>query len=302
MKKLFYFALCVILIFSLTACNKEDKKELTLDDQIKQAYLNKTGEQAPLEEISVQYVYNFEDAYAVFMDCSLWVYGEAITNIQVGDNRFTFPTTQEMLIYKGGACYKLTEAYDQKLLTEAQWQMLFNTWTGANPHLYVDVFDNDDLLAIISEAKELLVGQKYTIENPSSYVQFFFRSNDQLLASCVETQENDIVLSASGATSKQQAVLEFGAFLHLVCSRYPDAVCSADYSYTADTNRPYFPYMFFFPDYKAAGYETALDACKAIAETSGKTEDNAFYIHMTDHYEILEWFMSGATAYKAWEQ
>ena len=71
MKKLFYFALCVILIFSLTACNKEDKKELPLDDQIKQAYLNKTGEQAPLEEISVQYVYNFEDAYAVFMDCSL---------------------------------------------------------------------------------------------------------------------------------------------------------------------------------------------------------------------------------------
>ena len=70
MKKLFYFALCVILIFSLTACNKEDKKELPLDDQIKQAYLDKTKEEAPHNEMSVRYVYNFEDAYAAF--CGLF--------------------------------------------------------------------------------------------------------------------------------------------------------------------------------------------------------------------------------------
>lgn len=316
MKKRLYFVLCLCVIFLLTACHREGpigsepsntenntkvscNEALTLDCQIKQAYLDKTKEEVPHNEMSVRYVYHFEDAYAVFVECSLWVAGEAITNVQVGNYLFTFPTTQEMLIYKDGVIYKLTEAYDQKLLTEEQWKTLCDTWMGENPHLYADVFDKDDLFAIMDEAGELLHRGSYTIENPSSFVQYFFSTNRKILVDCYSTKGEAIIINYSKDRSDRETVLQYGIFLHLVCSRYPDAICDADYTYTFETNRPYFAYLFFYPNYKEAGYKTALDACKAIDESQKNIGDNAFYIHMGTYYEILEGRLSGAIIYKA---
>jgi len=300
MKRILAFALCLTLIFLLCACKKEDKKDLTLDEQIKQAYLDKTKDTAPLEEMSVRHICAFNDVYAVFVDCSLWVAGEAVTNVQVGDNLFTFSTTQEMMIYKNGVCYKLTEAYERRLLAEEQWQTLCDTWMEINPHLYADdgVFDNDDLFAIMDEAGELLHRGSYTIENPSRFVQYFFSTNRKILVDCYSTKGEAIIINYSKDRSDRETVLQYGIFLHLVCSRYPDAICDADYTYTFETNRPYFALLFLFPDYKQAGYKTPLEACVDIYMT-GKVQDNAFYIDMASYFEIFEGhFSRGGTVYK----
>ena len=134
MKKYIILSVLLVLLSLFTACVNGDRKEVILDNRIKQAYLNKTGEDAQLEEMSVRYVHSFEDVYAVFVDCSLWSAPAMLTDIQVGNYLFSFSSTQEMLIYKNDACYSLTQAYEQKLLTNEQWKLLHDTWKEQNPH------------------------------------------------------------------------------------------------------------------------------------------------------------------------
>lgn len=167
---------------------------------------------------------------------------------------------------------------------------------GTSPE--ADTFDKDDLLAMMDEAGKLLHRGSYTIENPSSYVQYFFRVNKKILVDCYNTKGETITINYSKDRSDRGTVLQYGIFLHLVCSRYPDAICDADYTYTFETNRPYFALLFLFPDYKQAGYKTPLEACADIY-TTGKVQDNAFYIDMSSYFEIFEGhFSRGETVYK----
>lgn len=143
-----------------------------------------------------------------------------------------------------------------------------------------DMFTRDDLMAIMDEAGEIFKTGSYTIENPASFVSFFFRVNNQL-NNYSETTESTILLSYDPNKimfRESKGALQFGIFLHLVCSRYPDAICDSDYTCGPDTNRPYFGKVFFAPDYQKAGYETSLDYCKAIAEGEKVTVGHVFYI------------------------
>ncbi len=151
------------------------------------------------------------------------------------------------------------------------------------------VFDNDDLFAVMDEAESLLQNGSYIIESPSEYVQYFFNENEQILVNCFERKDTSIIISYSADRADRQTVLTYGIFLHLICSRYPDAVCKADYKYIpGKTNRTFSAYVFFYPGYKQDGFETPLDACKHIAKAIENSKDNAFYIHMGDNFRILE--------------
>lgn len=153
----------------------------------------------------------------------------------------------------------------------------------------VGVFDNDDLFNIMDEAEKLLLEGSYVIENPSEYVQYFFKSNRQILVNCFDEKEDAIVISYSEDKSDRKIALKYGIFLHLICSRYPDAVCKEDYNYVPyKTNRTFSAYVFFYPAYKEDGFETPLDACKFIADALENSKDNAFYLHMGDFFMIFE--------------
>jgi len=151
-----------------------------------------------------------------------------------------------------------------------------------------DTFDNDDLFAIMDEAGDLLLRGSYTIEDPSEFVEYFFKCNAKTLGDCLESKGNTISIQYSSKHENIQTKLQYGIFLHLICSRYPDAVCEADFSYTAARNLPYLAYVFFYPGYKEAGYKTPLDACMDIYKALENSKDNAFYIHMGDFFVIRE--------------
>lgn len=150
------------------------------------------------------------------------------------------------------------------------------------------VFDNKDLFALMDEAEELLRQGKYTVQSDNLFVKAYFTKNSGISKTGITATGSAIVVELTRDAESNLEALRYGVFLDLVCSRYPDAICEADYSHTTGTNRPYMPYIFFCPGYKEAGFATALDCCKAIDWAEIKPMDNAFYLGYGSSPEILE--------------
>lgn len=136
MKRVLCFFLCAVLLLLLVACQQPGEQKLAVDDQIKQAFLEREWKEGDITQLTVRYVYTFDDACAVFVDCSEFGYTDDLSVIQVGDYLFRFSNGQNMYIYKNGTLATLREAYG--LLTEEQWENLYITWKESNPHLYTD--------------------------------------------------------------------------------------------------------------------------------------------------------------------
>ena len=158
------------------------------------------------------------------------------------------------------------------------------------------VFDNKDLFALMDEAEELLLRGEYTVQSKSGFVRSYFKKCDDTAKGGLTITAESIIVAKQ--TDKINETLQYGVFMDLVCSRYPDAICEADYAYTAGTNSPFRPYIFFCPGYKEAGFATALDCCKAIDTQQIKPMDNAFYIRYDSIPLIREFYMSGTRIYE----
>ena len=153
----------------------------------------------------------------------------------------------------------------------------------------IGIFDEVDLLSIMDEAETMLLNGKTTITNPSMYVKFFFSHNAEILSDCTIQDKGTITINYSKSLAERKTVLQYGLFLHLLTSRYPDCICEVDYAYDPmNMNRVYDAFMFFYPDYNKAGYSTVLDCYKAIESNSMKSPDNSFYISFNDFFQIFE--------------
>ena len=153
------------------------------------------------------------------------------------------------------------------------------------------IFDENDLLAIMDEAGEMLLNGKVTIKDPSYFVRHFFNWNRQILVNCYSTEDNVITIDYSSDLADRQTVLQYGIFLHLVTTRYPDCVCEVDYAYDAiNMNRNYWPVMFFYPDYQKTEYASVLDYYKAIESGVLPKAENSFYIFFNDSFRFYEYW------------
>jgi hypothetical protein len=143
-----------------------------------------------------------------------------------------------------------------------------------------DIFDETDLLAILDEAGEILK-ENGTVElrDPSYYVRYFFKFNNEILAGCFTQQDDVITVAFSGNDTNQETMLRYGIFLHLLASRYPDRICLIDYDYTPDRNIGFFPILYCYAEYRQAGYDTVLDCYKAVQYAILPPLDNSFYIN-----------------------
>ncbi len=138
MKRILTYILCLILVFLFVACKKENKKELTLDCQIKQAFIDREWKDGNFNDLQVRYVYSFGETHAVFVDCALFNYTTAFTSFQIGNYPFNFNDGQAMYVFKDGVLATLEEAYAQNMLFEEQWKVLHNIWKELNPIAYAD--------------------------------------------------------------------------------------------------------------------------------------------------------------------
>lgn len=109
--------LCLFLCLLATGCHSE----AALERKICRAYAE-DSDVSP-EELSVQFVYEFADAWAIYIH-GPFAYTAAIRNVRLGDYEFTFSSGQQLLIYRGGAFYSLDEAYSQGVLDDGMVKQL----------------------------------------------------------------------------------------------------------------------------------------------------------------------------------
>lgn len=94
-------------------------KELYRDDKIKTAFLKKTGSDASIEQLSVQYVTSFrDDGYAVFVEGPFDGMHKLWSEVVNGLEFFYSIPSQQILFYRGGELYTLQEAFDSHVISE----------------------------------------------------------------------------------------------------------------------------------------------------------------------------------------
>ena len=151
---------------------------------------------------------------------------------------------------------------------------------GVSAPTYVcdDSFDNSDMAALKQEAAIMMHQEPLVFESPSRYVRSYFTVCSQFNSNYLTWEKDRLTLNYMPTSTEGKDALEYGIFLHLLCSRYFEAICESDYDYVPGMSSLYNAELFFCPGYKEAGYETVLDCCIAIDKKTAQNVSNAYYI------------------------
>lgn len=106
-----------------------DELPLTVQQTMKNAYISQfgKGDANSADDLSLRVMAIFGDRYALFVDGDAsyltWITGETVNGLS-----FRYPSSQKMYLYHAGHYYRLQEAFDAGIISDAELQQLHDNY------------------------------------------------------------------------------------------------------------------------------------------------------------------------------
>lgn len=138
MKK--WIALLMFFLFTgtlLTACKQPTYS--SKEEEICALYLDLLGKEAKgltVDSFTVRYVYEFQNASAVFIDGGAFDYTQTLRTETVNGLNFEFSNSQILYIYCNKQLYSIKKAFTKGILTENELTEFHQAHKELYPYLY----------------------------------------------------------------------------------------------------------------------------------------------------------------------
>ena len=138
MKK--WIALLMIFLFTgtlLTACKQPTYS--SKEEAICALYLDLLGKEAKgltVDSFTVRYVYEFQNASAVFIDGGAFDYTQTLRTETVNGLNFEFSNGKKLYIYCNKQLYRINAAFTKGIITADELAAFHQTYKELYPHLY----------------------------------------------------------------------------------------------------------------------------------------------------------------------
>ena len=168
------------------------------------------------------------------------------------------------------------------------------TFTGSEPTTPDKPVSNADTLIALAHEAEQIVEESDTITlAPHYYITEYIRYHSDYFSLAATVTDDAVTLDKAniqcriplddGSVITQMIVdltldFQYLTFLDLLLDRYPNAVTPTDIHYDASFNREYYPILFFYPQYRDAGYDTIAACYAAIDAGTCPTPEDSFLI------------------------
>lgn len=127
-----------LLTGTLLAACKQHPTYSSKEEEICALYFDLLGSEAEgltADSFSVRYVYDFQDASAVFIDGGFG-YSQALRTETVNGLNFEFSNSQKLYIYCNKQLYRITEAFTEGIFTENELTEFHQAYKKLYPYLY----------------------------------------------------------------------------------------------------------------------------------------------------------------------
>ena len=138
MKKLLSLLMIFLLTGTLLAACKQQPTYSNKEEEICASYLDLLGSEAEgltVDSFSVRYVYDFQEASAVFIDGGFG-YTQVPWTETVNGLNFEFSNGQILYIYCNKQLYRIKEAFTKGILTENELTEFHQAHKKLYPNLY----------------------------------------------------------------------------------------------------------------------------------------------------------------------
>ena len=138
MKKILSLLMFFLLTGTLLAACKQQPTYSSKEEEICALYLDLLGSEAEgltVDSFSVRYVYDFQDASALFIDGGFG-YTQALRTETVNGLNFEFSNSQKLYIYCKNQLYSIKDAFTKGILTEDELTIFHQAYKKLYPYLY----------------------------------------------------------------------------------------------------------------------------------------------------------------------
>ena len=153
--------------------------------------------------------------------------------------------------------------------------------------------NDDTLIALAHEAEQIVEDSDIITLDPHYYITEYIRYHADSFSLAATVTDDAVTLDKAhiqytiplddGSVITHMIVdltldFQYLTFLDLLLDRYSDAVTPTDIHYDASFNREYYPILFFYPQYREAGYDTIAACYAAIDAGTFPTPEDSFLI------------------------